>query len=41
MIGCAKGWSFVSNAWFLALFSPKRDRAIEMVREFVESVPGT
>jgi REP element-mobilizing transposase RayT len=41
MVGATKGWSFVSTAWFLALFSPRRERAIEMVREYVEPVPGT
>jgi putative transposase len=41
LIGFAKGWSFVSTAWTLSLFSPTRQCAIEIVREFVESVPGT
>jgi REP element-mobilizing transposase RayT len=41
LIGAATGWSFVSAAWTLSLFSPHRDRAIQRVREFVESVPGT
>lgn len=41
LIGTAPGWSFVSTAYVLSLFSPERQRAIESVREFVEPVPGT
>ena len=41
LIGVAPRWSFVSTAWTLSLFSPRRGRAVEIVREFVESVPGT
>jgi REP element-mobilizing transposase RayT len=41
LIGDSQGWSFVSTAWTLSLFAPQRRRAIEIVREFVESVPGT
>jgi len=41
LVGAARGWSFVSTAWTLALFAPERERAIQIVREFVESVPGT
>lgn len=41
LVGTAEGWSFVSTSWTLALFAPGRERAIEVVRQAVESVPGT
>ena len=41
LVGVAKGWSFVSSAVTLSLFADRRDRAIEIVRQVVESVPGT
>ena len=41
LIGVARGWSFVSTAWTLSLFAPQPPRAIQIVRQFVEAVPGT
>jgi REP element-mobilizing transposase RayT len=36
LVGARRGWSFVSDAWLLALFAPPRDRAVAAVRGFVE-----
>jgi REP element-mobilizing transposase RayT len=36
LIGAARGWSFVSTAWLLALFAPQRAAAVAAVRGFVE-----
>lgn len=41
LVGEAKGWSFVSTAWTLSQFAPQQNRAIWLVRQFVEQVPGT
>jgi putative transposase len=41
LIGESPGWSFISTAWTLSLFAPQPTRATQIVRQFVESVPGT
>jgi hypothetical protein len=41
LISATRGWSFVSTAWTLSMFAPQPQRAIQIVREFVEAVPGT
>lgn len=41
LIGVSRGWSFVNSAATLSVFASPRDRAIEIVRQVVEAVPGT
>jgi REP element-mobilizing transposase RayT len=41
LIGEQRGWSFVSTAWTLGLFAPERELAQQIVRRFVDQVPGT
>jgi putative transposase len=40
LVGIVRPMSFLSRAHALSLFDPSPDRAVEIVRRFVESVPG-
>jgi len=41
LVGASRAMSFLSRAHVLSLFDPVPGRASEVVRRFVESVPGT
>ena len=41
LVGTARPMSFLSRAHALSLFDTSSDRAVEIVRRFVEQVPGT
>ena len=41
LVGTARAMSFLSRAHALSLFDSRPDRAVESLRRFVESVPGT
>ena len=41
LVGTTRTMSFLSRAHALSLFDPRPDRAVELLRQFVESVPGT
>jgi REP element-mobilizing transposase RayT len=41
LTGAIRSMSFLSRAHVLSLFDPRPERAVELVRQFVEQVPGT